>query len=292
LSSIGVKGFRHKERGYQRRDNAVALQESRLLDWVRSRNWDSNEVTLRGSLPKEVAKNKIALIGGGALGASIGHLLVRMRVDDLIVIDGDFLDVGNLCRHTEGITNVGRPKAESLATTLNAAVPYADVSFINKKLMDCDEKDIRIIENRDVIIDCTGNDTLLSELGNLEWTSEKLFLSVSVGLLARRLFYFVYQGKRFPHDRFVQQVSPWLAQEADEYKDFQWPQEGIGCWNPIFPARADDIWLWASMAVKLFEYDAIHRPMEATFRAYEQDFVDGLPAGIRKKESGALDARR
>jgi hypothetical protein len=213
-----------------------------------------------------------------------------MHVDDLIVIDGDLLDVGNLCRHTEGVANVGHPKAESVAISLNAAVPHANVSFINKNLSACDEKELQVIQAREVIIDCTGSDTLLSELADCEWSSDKLFLSVSVGLFARRLFYFAYQGKHFPHERFAQQVTPWLAQEATEYKDLKWPREGIGCWNPVFPARADDIWLLASMATKLFEYDSMHRPVDAVFRVFEQSFVDGLPAGLRKVNEGALDA--
>ncbi len=27
--------------------------------------------------------------------------------------------------------------------------------------------------------------------------------------------------------------------------------EGIGCWHPVFPARADEVWLMASAAVGL-----------------------------------------
>ncbi|MBI4525148.1 MAG: ThiF family adenylyltransferase [Deltaproteobacteria bacterium] len=292
LSNGKVKGFQPKENSYQRRDNAVVLQDNMLIEWVRSRNWDSTELTSRGALPPEVARNKIALIGVGALGAPMAHLLVRMRIDDLIVIDGDLLDVGNLCRHPEVVKNVARPKAESVATSLNAAVPHANVSFINKNLSACDEKDLQLIQDRDVIIDCTGNDTLLSELAQWEWASEKLFISVSVGRFARRLFYFVYQGKRFPHESFAQKVSPWLAQEANDYKDLPWPREGIGCWNPVFPARSDDIWLMASMATKLFEYDAMHRPVDSVFRVYEQSFVDGLPTGLRKMDDGASDAQR
>ncbi len=290
LSNAEVKGFQHKESSYQRRDNAVVLQDNMLIEWVRSRNWDSTELTSRGSLSAIVARNKIVLIGAGSLGASVAHLLVRMRIDDLLVIDGDFLDVGNLCRHTEGVRNVARPKAECIATSLNTAVPHAKVSFINKNLSECDESDLRNIEGRDVIIDCTGSDTLLSELADCEWSSDKLFLSVSVGLFARRLFYFAYQGNRFPHERFAQQVTPWLAQEANEYKDLKWPREGIGCWNPVFPARADDIWLLASMATKLFEHDSVHRPGNGIFRVFEQDFVDSLPAGLRKVHEANTDA--
>ncbi|MBL0240398.1 MAG: hypothetical protein IPQ00_07480 [Chloracidobacterium sp.] len=39
--------------------------------------------------------------------------------------------------------------------------------------------------------------------------------------------------------------------DAAENADVIPPREGVGCWHPVFPARADDIWMWGSIAIKV-----------------------------------------
>lgn len=48
------------------------------------------------------------------------------------------------------------------------------------------------------------------------------------------------------------------------------PWEGIGCWHPVFPARADDIALNAALAVKFIE-SFLNGDGEDRFETYSAD---------------------
>jgi hypothetical protein len=43
----------------------------------------------------------------------------------------------------------------------------------------------------------------------------------------------------FPHKSFTKAFSSWLQKELNELSELEedtFPHEGIGCWNPVFPA--------------------------------------------------------
>ena len=54
-------------------------------------------------------------------------------------------------------------------------------------------------------------------------------------------------------DDFKGKVNPYIDQEKERWKGVKLPRAGIGCWNPVFPARADDIWMMTSIAAKEIE---------------------------------------
>ena len=53
--------------------------------------------------------------------------------------------------------------------------------------------------------------------------------------------------------------------------------EGIGCWHPVFPARADDVQLWAAVGTKF-----ICRVINAPGRIYE--YFKQMPDGTVERE--------
>ena len=99
---------------------------------------------------------------------------------------------------------------------------------------------------------------------------EKLFVSVSIGLKAHRLFLFAAQGEYFPHADFMNAITPWLKRELKEFKGLELPREGIGCWHPVFPARSDDIWLMSAVASKRINGWATDPPHSPCMCVYEQ----------------------
>ena len=139
------------------------------------------------------------------------------------------------------------------------------------------------VEKCDLLTDCTGNDEVLYHLSCLDWKNEVLFFSASISLGARRLFCFVAQGTRFPNEIFRRLVSPWLVRDVEEHAREELPRKGIGCWYPVFPARADDVWMLAAVAVKHLERVASSPPAKPELIVFEQYRDErGMFSGIRK----------
>jgi len=104
-----------------------------------------------------------------------------------------------------------------------------------------------------------------------------------MSLGARRLFCFAARETRFQNETFRRLVSPWLARDVDEHAREELPREGIGCWHPVFPARDDDVWMLAAVAVKQLERVALSPPSKPELVVFEQCQDDkGMFSGIRK----------
>jgi hypothetical protein len=218
------------------------------------------------------------------MGSSIAELLVREGCQRIVVVDGDTLELGNLCRHTLSLQQIQTPKAESLTARLNSLSPHVAAEGMTRYLHDSTENEQQEITECDIIIDCTGDDRVAHQLSIFPWAGEKLFVSVSVGLQARRLFVFGARGERFPQDDFADKLTPWLNKELKEHKGFELPREGLGCWHPVFPARSDDIWLMSAVAAKCIDAWAASPPRSPSMSVYEQEQSDGFPAGVRLVE--------
>jgi len=281
LSHGNVKGFRPIENSYVVKDANTVLADTVPIDWVTSRNWAEDQIRTRGRASFKLTKSKIILIGGGAIGSSIAEILVREGCQRLTVIDGEFLEIGNLCRHTLSLRHIQIPKAISLAARLNCLSPHVTVESIPLDFKQCSKVEQNNIAESDIVIDCTGDDRVSYLMSKFPWAGSKLFVSVSLGLQAQRLFVFAVQGENFPHNEFMNRIGPWLEKEMKENKGFKLPREGIGCWSPVFPARSDDIWLMSSIATKCIDVWASISPHSPCMRIYEQELIDGLPFGVK-----------
>lgn len=278
-----VPGFRpNVVRAWQHNSDKY-FNDNSPVGWLRSENWAYDQITSRGKMNDEITSKNISLIGAGAIGSVVGELLVRGGCNYLTIIDGDLLRTGNLVRHGLTLENVGQSKAESLAVHLNKISPVAETNFINAGFPDFDERTVSALENSEIIIDCTGDDEVISELGRYNWDAEKRFCSISLGGLAKRLFVFVSAGKTFAAAAFQEAIKPWLTLEKSESVNFNdFPREGIGCWHPVFPARADDIWLLAATSVKVLEQELSKRIVAPEMLVFKQSDENGFFAGIKQ----------
>ncbi|HEX5872546.1 MAG TPA: ThiF family adenylyltransferase, partial [Longimicrobium sp.] len=246
------KGFRPGEEGAWRRDQEVVLAPARSLSWVPTGNWASEEISTRGRAAPLLRNARIVQIGAGALGSMLAELLVREGVTALTVMDGDTLTAGNLVRHTLSVADVGVRKATALAQHLNLANPHAQVAGIAEEFPG-EARGQAALAEAEIVIDTTGSDALLQQLRLHGWGNEKLFVSISVGFFARRLFYFSAREVNFPLKEFAAFVDPWLLYEREELGDAEMPWEGTGCWHPVFPARASDFAMFAGVALRQLE---------------------------------------
>jgi len=277
-----MPGFRDAEPSHWTYDQSMLIPDSRQIAWVNSENWDVEQVSTRGRLSRQLTSRRVLLIGAGAIGAVLAELLVRGGVREIVVIDSDNVTVGNLTRHTLNMDDTGEAKSLSLARRLNTLSPHAS-AFGFKTDFPPSEVAIKVkIDRCDLVIDCTGSDEVARQLEAYSWAEEKLFFSLSVGVDARRMFCFSHYG-RFNSVELFAQLCPWLMLERAENQDRELPREGTGCWNPVFPARADDLWLLVSLAVSVVDQIASQSPSLPNFVVFERVLSEGRTIGVKKR---------
>jgi ThiF family len=262
--------------------------EREKIMWKDSQNWVHKELVARGALPAQLTERKVLLIGTGALGSVVAELLMRAGVHRITLLDGQDLRAGNLCRHTLTIQDLEKKKVEGLAKRLAGASPHAVVDAITSAFPPSKPEEIAKVQDCDLIIDCTAEDDVLQAMSVFPWNSPKVFASLSLGIAARRLFCFVTEGSRFPMQGFTAAIQPWLAREEAERGDFEWPREAPGCWSPVFPARIDDVWMLAAIAVKQLAAALESSFVTTGLTVFEQITENGMFAGVRRL-SGEVD---
>ena len=100
---------------------------------------------------------KVLVIGCGGLGSPIAIYLATSGIGELHLVDFDTVSVSNLHRQVFFKTeDVGKSKAEILASEVKKRVPFTNVSFTNKAV---DKNTIlELISSFDVVVD--GTDSL------------------------------------------------------------------------------------------------------------------------------------
>ncbi|WP_341531832.1 ThiF family adenylyltransferase (plasmid) [Nostoc sp. UHCC 0302] len=280
-----AKGFRTNEEGYWQRDRTEILRGNVNLVWLNSENWHIRHIATRGKLPEPLASKKILLLGAGAIGSVVAEILSRGNAHKITILDSDTFEIGNLTRHTLSLYDLKVKKATKLATRLNSTSPHGTVVGIDRNFPQLEETDKANIQQSDIILDCTGSDTVLYHLEHFFWGSCKLFISISLGIGGKHLFLFSSYGDSFPYATFRAMLNPWLHKELKEYKGQQLPREGIGCWHPVFPARIDDVWMMASIAVKHIESLSTSPPENPNLVVFEQIYQNGTFLGLHQLDS-------
>lgn len=251
------KDFRKNEKGYWHRDVNEVFKPNQRIEWIISENWSQEEIFQRGKIFQTMQRKGILLIGAGCIGASVAEILVRSGIYNLSIAGSDIFKVGNLSRHTLDLDSIGSNKCNSLCSHLNAITPHAEIKPINDHLSliingDLPHTNIEI-EKYDIIIDCTGENSVLSTLSSIKLKRPHFLISVSVGFGAKKLYINMQNHTAFNFDEFYQFILPYTEADLREMDEISLPRDGIGCWHPTFPARSDDVWMAASIAVKNIE---------------------------------------
>ena len=278
-----TRGFRPGKKWSWQHNRERLMRDSAPLRWLGTENWYPDQLQTRGRLPLELTSQKFMLLGAGALGSPVAELLARGGVLSISIVDDDQMKAGNLVRHTLGLDDLNKYKAAAVAKRLNEMSPFAHATAITTQFPPTHPTIISQVNECEIIVDCTGSDELLYDLSAFAWKEEHLFFSFSISLGGRRCYCFAARGEQFPHDSFKQLIDPWLRKDLEENADKKLPREGIGCWHPVFWARADDIWLMASAAVKYLERSALSSLVEPQLVVFEQDTdANGDFSGVHK----------
>ena len=120
---------------------------------------------------------EIALIGCGTIGSQLAPLLARSGAGagngKLILVDPESLTAANLGRHTGGLLNVGRMKADVVAQQVGGIHPFLNVDAHTKRVEDIWPR----LRKAKLLIDATGIENL-SDWINFKHLEEKLFRPV------------------------------------------------------------------------------------------------------------------
>ncbi|MFA5240535.1 MAG: ThiF family adenylyltransferase [Phycisphaerae bacterium] len=249
--TLTAPGFRTNEMGYSMLDRRI-LKADTQINWQKSENWHEDEILNRGRYSTNIGNSKTLIIGTGAVGSMISEMLVRGGAKNIVLVDHEKVEIGNLTRHTLTLDDIGVEKVEALQKRLMAISPYVKIKKINRRFENLsDGNDINETKNANIIIDCTGNDDILYHIGQFPWDGRPMFCSISVSLQAKRLYVLVSMRNKFPVEFFKRHINKWLSKDIDEYNGEELPRSGgIGCWHPAFPARTDEMWLLAATALK------------------------------------------
>lgn len=281
LTHLPEPGFRSSEQSYWLRDHKRVFGNTKPLKWIKTENWHQDEISGRGRMHPSFRSQSVLIIGGGAVGSVLSEMIVRSGVQQVTVMDSDRLEVGNLVRHTLGVSHIGQPKASSLAARLDDASVHSAVSHMDASFPPQKPEHINLVQDADVVIDCTAEDLVAQQMSMFDWDRPVTFISVAVGLRARRLFTYVAHGNTFQADLLLDALDPWLRSELNDY-DGEFPRDGTGCWHALMPARIDDLWMMACVAVRIIESAVVRPPRKPFLVVYEQQYEEGAFIGLRQ----------
>ncbi|WP_241282768.1 ThiF family adenylyltransferase [Chryseobacterium timonianum] len=255
-----VKGFRPNAPSLSKHLIKLAIQENKKINWIKTDNWNQEQLTNRGRMAKDTSEMKVLLIGAGSVGSIFTQSLVRLGMNDIKVIDPDTVVAGNLSRHSLTLDSVGLPKAEALSNHLNSIFPSVCSTYENSSLEEAVSQNKLILSDFDIIIEATAQDSVLAFLNDSLVNTECFFASISTGYMADTLYLYTTRLDRgeqnFLND-FNAKAKKWLEMDAKKVSGEEQLIEGIGCWHPLFPARLDDIQMLAGAAVKGFEKELV-----------------------------------
>lgn len=277
--TVTANGFRTNELGYYMGDRRI-LSGKQNIDWQKGENWHPEQISTRGHFNNELNVSRILIIGAGAIGSLICDLLARGGAKDIILVDNDELEIGNLVRHTLLMDDVGMSKSEQLEKQLLKINPNLQVKGINLKFQEINKSQKEIIQGCKIVFNCTANDEVLYFCEEFPWKDERVFCSVSVGYKAKRVYVFISRSMVFARSHFQTMIQDWLQKDMEEFGNVQLPRTGTGCWHPAFPARVDDMWLAASVALKYFEKNLDINSNSAKFAVFQQSDDKGHYGGI------------
>ena len=238
------------------------------LSWIASSNWADDQVRSRGRLSDNIAESKIILIGAGALGSMVAELLARAGAIITAILDPENLAAGNTCRHILTLEDVGVGKAAAMAARIKEIQPFSNCQGIGMAFPPRDAKFRSVLDDADVVIDCTGDNVVLGALRDYPWPRRRHFISLSLGWRGARLYAFGCRSPYFPADVFQEEYGPWKNVESEARSGEDMPWEGIGCWHPVFPARADHIAMGAALGIQFIE-NIMHGDCENRFEAFD-----------------------
>lgn len=105
-----------------------------------------------------MSKKKVILVGCGSVGGYIAEKLVKTGIQELVLVDPDCLEMGNVYRHTLGANKtIGQNKANLLANELKEKVPNIILKAYGERIQTVILNGKLSLVDYDLIVVATGD---------------------------------------------------------------------------------------------------------------------------------------
>ncbi|MEN9442688.1 MAG: hypothetical protein RLZ33_2765 [Bacteroidota bacterium] len=150
-----------------------------------------NEIGSEGQ--SKLSDAKVLVIGAGGLGCPVLQYLVSAGVGKIGIVDEDVVDVTNLHRQIlYTVDNIGMSKALVAARELRRLNPFIDIQAFPYKIST--KNAFELINNYDIIVDCTDNYTARFIINDACVLSNKIVVSGSIYRFEGQLTVFNYNN--------------------------------------------------------------------------------------------------
>jgi ThiF family protein len=82
------------------------------------------------AIHRRISSAQVFLVGLGALGSEVAHLLAQEGVGNFLLVDPDLLLPGNVARHRANLADAGRPKVSAVQQDIQRINPSANVQVL------------------------------------------------------------------------------------------------------------------------------------------------------------------
>lgn len=136
-------------------------------------------------------KSRVLIIGAGGLGCAASQYLVTAGVGMLTLVDDDRVELSNLQRQVlHNDASIGMMKVESARHTLESLNPHVVITTIDQRLDD--EQLAQLVEQHNLVLDCTDNVTTRNQLNRLCFHSKTPLVSGAAIRLEGQVAVFTY----------------------------------------------------------------------------------------------------
>lgn len=105
-----------------------------------------------------ISGKPVFVLGVGSGGSCVALESTKSGVTDIIIMDHDRVEVGNVMRHVARLSDVGRFKTKVLAELIREKNPYANVRTLEKKVSWDNIEEVReLVTQAAVVLCCTDN---------------------------------------------------------------------------------------------------------------------------------------
>lgn len=251
--------------------------DSKKIKWARSVNINPEFLFSRVPQFKTVSNIAVCVIGLGSLGSIFVEALVRSGLRKVHLIDYDLFREGNLSRHILTMSSLDHLKADEVAKKLKGINPFVQVTASSTKMSNSFEFDT--LNEFDVVIDFSASDDVLYLLESQKETfGETRFFSFSFGLFGTPIYCYNCKMKGISSDFLYSEIKSFQNESLD---DVSLPNDGIGCWSPVFPSS---VFAVQNASHICFEYfiSQINGEKDVDVSVYEKIYSNGVYEGTKK----------
>ncbi|MGX7826045.1 HesA/MoeB/ThiF family protein [Actinokineospora sp. 24-640] len=106
-----------------------------------------------------LARSRVAVVGLGSGGSMVATALAQSGVGELVLVDRDRLEIGNVSRHACGVGDLGRRKTAALRDLVTGKNPDVRVETHDIDVVERPESLRAALDGADLVIGATDGDT-------------------------------------------------------------------------------------------------------------------------------------